>query len=93
MSASFCRTRPRPEESMVHPWNHAAEPHTVSALRQFLNYDNYYVRKEAGYEDRRLMHCKPLTQIPSFYMMPLEKKISQQISSPLAVFLCSPAFC
>lgn len=59
---------------------------------QFLNYDNYFVRKEAGCEDRKLMHCKPLTQILSFCITPLKKKESQQISSPLAVFLCSPSF-
>lgn len=94
MSASLCQTWPRPEESVVHPWSHEAEPHALSVLwdSQFLNYDNYFVRKKAGCEDKKLMHCKPLTQILSFCIKPLKKKASQHISSTLAVFLCRHRF-
>lgn len=94
MSASLCRTQPRPEESVVHPWSHEAEPHALSVLwdSQFLNYDNYFIRKKAGCEDKKLMHCKPLTQILSFCIKPLKKKASQHISSPLALFLCRHRF-
>lgn len=89
-----CRTWPRPEESVVHPWSHEAEPHALSVPwdSQFLNYDNYFVRKEAACEDKKLMHCKPSTQILSFSIIPLKKKASQHIPSSLAVFLCSHSF-
>lgn len=77
--------------SSMEPWS---RPHALSVPwdSQFLNYDNYFVRKEAGCEDKKPMHCKPLTQILSFCVTPLKKKASQHISSPLAVFLCSRGF-
>lgn len=41
--------------------------------------NKYHVRREAGCEDRRLVRCESLTQTPSFYMRPLEKRTNRQL--------------
>lgn len=54
------------------PVNHAAQPHMTAGAWSYSALDEWNSTRgtRQAMEDRKLGHCKPLTQILSFYMTP-----------------------